>query len=178
VGAVRDRAELSAGRAPRPSRGCARRAISPRSWRGTTAAATARSTATTGCCRARRSPARRRRHARGYPIRRTARRKPREKAPRSIDYACETFTRGPYEWRIDRAGATVRTYSGRGYARRYHVKQLASVEKARASMEQQIRAKRREGYVRDAKAGNARDDDFVAAAARHLATLAVVGQRR
>jgi hypothetical protein len=106
----------------------------------------------------------------GYPIARTARKRPAEKRPKGIEYVCEGFTRGPYEWRIERAAATVRTYSGRAYSRRYHVKPFASVDKARAFMESQIRQKLREGYAR-VKSGSGADDEFLAAAGRHLATL-------
>jgi hypothetical protein len=107
----------------------------------------------------------------GYPKPRTARRRPAEKAPKGIEHVCEWFQRGPYEWRIERAAAMVRTYSGRGISRRYHVKTFPSLEKARVHMEAQIRLKLREGYAHARVAGTGRDDAFLAAAGRHLATL-------
>jgi cell wall assembly regulator SMI1 len=104
----------------------------------------------------------------GYPIARTARMRPKQKAPKQkapkgIEYAREGFTRGPYEWRVERAGAMVRTYSGRGISRRYHVKTFPSVEKARLHMERQVRKKLREGYAREKKPPG-RDEEFIAAA--------------
>jgi hypothetical protein len=107
---------------------------------------------------------------RGYPIRRSARKRPAEKAPKNLKGICENFLRGPYEWRVEQAAATVRTYFGRGISRRYHVKTFGSVDKARAHLDAQVRKKLAEGYARQTS-GPCRDTDFLAAAARHLATL-------
>ena len=80
----------------------------------------------------------------GYPIHRRARHRP---APKPEDTHREAWSRGPYEWEIQRTGTLVRTRWGRASSRRQHDKDFETEEEARAFVERQTRAKASAGYV-------------------------------
>jgi cell wall assembly regulator SMI1 len=118
----------------------------------------------------------RRRLNRGYPVQRTARRRPVEPPPVKIQLAREAFERGPYNWRIERAGTLVRTCWGRAYSEQRDVKRFDTIDRACAFFERQVRAKVRAGYVKVPSSTFSDDDEFLLAGSRHLIALARGGR--
>jgi hypothetical protein len=85
----------------------------------------------------------------GFPIAKRARRRPRRRAtsPAPTDREAAAFTRGAYEWRIERVGAAIRTYSEHGHAGRYHDRAFPTAERAHTFYAAQVRGKLRAGYT-------------------------------
>ncbi len=107
----------------------------------------------------------------GYPAARVARKRAAPAAPRGLVHVRQTFERGRLQWRIDRAGAMVRTYAQRGYSGRYTWKPFPDEEAAARFEEREVRAKLRAGYTRVAEGKGVRDTEFLAAAGKHAASL-------